>query len=98
MRDDAHREAQADGGAGVGQAAIDPVINIERPALLGLNLDHDRLAFGHQGAAGLAPQPAVGRQAELGHTASDRGQEVRQGRRLHVGIGDGEPATDIEHV
>ena len=54
--DAARRKAEAE-GAGVAEAAVDAVIDVERVAAPQLHLHDDRPAARDQRAAGLGPQP-----------------------------------------
>ena len=93
----AGRKAKA-GRAGVRQAAVDAVIDVERVAATALHLDDDRGAASDQRAAWLGPQRHLNRQAERLDGGVDLGEVGAKRRRLAVGIADREAAADIEHL
>src|SRR5690242_15514350 len=95
--DQAHREAEA-GHAGIRQAAVDAVVDVERVAPAQLDLHDHRGARADDGAAGLGPEPRRRREAEGGEAGLDLRHVGPKRRRRHVRIADREAAADIDDV
>src|SRR6202011_5215601 len=82
--------------AGVAQAAIHAVVDIERVAPAQLHLDDDRAAAGDERPPGFGPQRDF--RGESSGSRRDRGDVVVERWRCHVGIADGKAAADIDNV